>query len=194
MIKEFHIIVHRNKRIDFQIDPIVAFKSFGVSLLGISALEMYGDTNWITRNQEHLDMIALLQSVTDSTKIIDLQNTLEYSFYWGYDCHNYISDHYLYLEKWGLCTRLALNEYKNFLLKIEEFFRRWTNTEEFILAVKKVFKNRDKKLSVEEFRSVQKSKKGDFIIIGLNESDFNSSSDEFIKKLILPHHMTDTKS
>ena len=123
MIKEFHIIVHRDKRIDFQIDPIEAFKSYGVSLLGISALEMYGYANWITKNQEHLDTISLLQSATDSKEIIDLQNTLEYSYSWGYDCHNYISDHHLYLEKWGLCTRLELNEYKNFLLKIEDFFK-----------------------------------------------------------------------
>ena len=190
IISEYKIRIDRERNIGFVVDSTSDFKCHGVSLFNMSIFRMYGNTNFLISNNDYINYLSNLMSNRDYQIFNDDGIPISYDFCWQHEIYVEILSDCVYIEKWGLCTKIKLEEFIEVFNDIQHFLKRWKSKGVLISQIKDAFTLKDSKEARELFFIKTESEiNNDQIQLMLNESDFEMDINEYIKTLNFPVHM-----
>ncbi len=188
VITDFNVIIDSNGMIDFYLGSDNQHKSENVSLLSISLLHMYGRTNFIKSNNKH---IHLTKNLLEGNVVKNKSGIpVEYDYSWQYELQVEIMKGEVYIEKWGISTKLSGQEYLKILSSINDFLNRWQTKEKLIAEVEPIFdlylNNKSDEINFES----RTTRDGDKLLLFHKKENNTFAFDDFINRIEWPIHMT----
>ena len=191
IISAYKIGIDRNRNIDFVLDSSAAFKSLYVSLFHFSTARMYGQRDFLKANEEYINYLTKLTADKNYKEFSDEGIPVSYDFCWQHDVFVELLHDSVYIEKWGLCTKIKIDELLAVFNSLHLFLKRWTRKEVLIEQIKKVFFLKESERAKElYFVNNASTINNDEIRIMLKKEDFEMEVDEFIESLEFPIHIT----
>ena len=166
------------------------FKAYGVSLFSIAISRMFGGYNFLAVNKVYINYLTNLIANKNYRVTNDEGIEIEYDFGWQHEVYVEVAHDFVYIEKWGICTRIMTEELLGIFQEIESFLNRWKSKEMLMAQVKNAFAlEAQKKSEKNYFIKIESGIDKDQIWIMLNEDDFEMDANEFVQEIKFPMHM-----
>ncbi len=187
-ISQYSVRISRNREFFLCTEGTDYYKNIYADLLGFDITYMYGVSSLLLSHKEHIRYVKELIEADKKNYYFEDGTTFSYRYTWHQEMIVDCDLNYIYINLFGLMTKISLNEFLTILISIENFLERVSNSFKIVASIKHAWRSihNDEVKKSSYIRSIIDGK-SDFLIIGLCKTDFELTPDEYISTLDLKY-------